>query len=245
MNRAAKVLVALLLYSSLGCGASAGSRDEGESCVCRSDCRSDLYCADESGHLVEGSEHSAFGGTCSGEGSCIPRRARGEACGDGLVCAHGLLCLAAAQVCDVAQPEGTPCGASSDCQEGLFCNMAVDAPVCSTPGSVGEPCGAGPECEAGLTCNAGYDPGRCEEPGAGEAGAPCSDDAHCGTSLLCYHTGHCEAVGTNGAIYYPSPSTCTPVGTAESGAPCQQDANCMSGSCVEIKTGICTNHRCE
>jgi hypothetical protein len=237
-----RLLIAALVCSA--CGASPGSRDEGDACECRSDCRSDLYCADASGHLVESSEHGALGGYCPGEGTCIPRRAAGESCGDGIVCTHGLLCLAATQVCDVAQPEGASCGAASDCQEQFFCNLALEAPVCASPGGAGAACGDTSQCLAGLTCNTGYDPGRCEQPLAGAESDPCSDDTHCGMNLLCYHAGYCEAVGSDGAIYHPTPSTCTPAGTIEAGAPCQQDENCVSGHCIESQTGICTNHNC-
>ena len=237
-------LVGLLVCSGFACGASPGSRDIGDSCECRADCRSDLYCAHASGHIVEDEEHGALGGICSDEGTCIPRRTADEPCDEGFVCARELICLVGAKVCADAQPEGASCGASSDCQEGLFCNTALEAAACSRPGGVGAVCGETAQCLAGLSCNTGYDPGRCEEPHLGGMNDPCSDDAHCGASLMCYHTSYCEAVGSDGAIYHASPATCTLAGTAESGAPCQQDEHCTSGRCLETQTGICTNRSC-
>ena len=247
MNReiALSLVLALPLGMALACETPSGSRERGDACECRSDCQADLYCADSQGNLVPREEDGAFGGICSGNGTCVPRKGKGNACGDALPCSDGLVCLAAEpRHCDVAQPQGTACGAPGDCEDGLICNTAIDPPVCSTLGAVGDPCTEDTSCQIDLVCNRGYEPGHCEQPNGGTNGAPCSADANCEAGLLCHDTSYCEPIGTDGGAYHAGMSTCAAAGSVQSGEPCQQDAECATGSCVESTVGICTNHNC-
>jgi hypothetical protein len=231
-----------ILMGLLASGCLAGhDKGVGESCECNTECSSGSYCADSTGHEIP-EDDNGFGGSCTGNGTCVPRGSAGESCDYAVPCSTELRCLTREpRTCELPQAEGASCGDSRDCASGLVCN----ALRCSVLGGIGDSCGADADCDTSLTCNHSVEPTRCEAPQSLPVDSPCSDDVQCAETLLCHNTGYCTPVGDNGAISYPGVSTCVPRLSVATGQPCHRDDECASARCVETQSGICTLHSCE
>ena len=105
-------------------------------------------------------------------------------CKTTMECAPGLRCLSAKCVEPVAL--GKPCvslkevslsNVTSSCAAGLYCEAAV----CKSLAKKGASCAVSAACQRSLRCRSG----KCVAATDLAAGAPCEDDADCGTKGYC------------------------------------------------------------
>ncbi len=116
----------------------------------------------------------------------IDGAAFGEACERDTQCREGLVC--ADGTCGFAGSlqGGSPCRASGECAEGLYCEPSLG--VCAESGgaAVGEACAGNADCEGGLRCAvAGFNGGVCEETGTTDIGGVCETTEDCLAGLGC------------------------------------------------------------
>ncbi len=164
------------------------------------------------------------GATCNA-GSCVLLPTQGETCLFGQ-CAAGLVCDQSTQVCGERRPLGQSCNGSSECADGLACDMANFPGTCVTKSSAGGSCnGDSARCEAGLHCAID---GTCQP--ILPAGATCTGAEACGPQAECIFK-----EGPSGA------GVCTPIPTTEGatcGFVCGVGLRCVQkpGACVP---GLC------
>lgn len=104
-------------------------------------CWGGLQCAEEPGSLT---------------GTCQPRAAVGERCGDDIPCLGSTRCDSLTGRCVPRSGPGEPCDGDWDCSGELRCWWVEG--TCNPPKPEGAPCTAGTgECEAGLDCRSGDD----------------------------------------------------------------------------------------
>lgn len=157
------------------------------------------------------------GGLSCDQGRCASSLADGAACTDSQQCQPGATC--AAGRCTPFAARGAPCASqfvpvtpeANRCQLGLACRGGV----CGEPLREGESCLEEPNrCTAGTRCDPGSQ--RCVPQGG--AGAPCSNNIDCVTSLWCVE-GACRAPAKLGE-------------PCDAQVRCEAIASCVEGRCV-------------
>lgn len=122
---------------------------------------------------------------CAANRTCRPPSSEGESC-VAANCAVGLFC--GGGVCEPLLDLGSPCSASFQCAEGLFC--APGSGMCEQRRGLDESCTSSSACVAGTTCL----PGTCA------AGNSCFDNTDCSTTCendgsFCFFDSDCS-IGT-------------------------------------------------
>ena len=160
---------------------------QGESCSRDAECQEGLVCSsanicvapfaqgESCSRNAECQEGLCYSGTCSAPA------AEGEPCYAGHPCAGDLACTAGVCSADVCASEGncplgSACDFSSDCNDGLFCDVGKH---CATRLATGEACQYD-SCQEGSAC---LPDGFCGAPALD--GEPCQNDAQC-ASKLCF-----------------------------------------------------------
>lgn len=166
------------------------TRDKGESCLDRSDCKAGLWC-----------DEDARADKCGG--TCVPLGKEGESCDlSRLECVSGLDCVDG--TCQKNPPKGVgqTCSSDSDCKDDLNCeSQPGDDKRCRSPKGPGQTCSFG-DCQSDHDCVVDpSDPNGSKEICVAEdaitAGQPCTDDDICKPGLLC-HNNTCRKVNRNG-----------------------------------------------
>lgn len=128
---------------------------EMDACAVDADCPAAMHCVEAS---------------ATGAASCLADLAEGDACSarrTGVAqCADGLFCNGSTSVCEHVGGEGEPCHPASEaCEDGLFCQPAIEGGTLFCLPSVA----AGASCREGQACGAGA---YCDEDRAGPRLSP-------------------------------------------------------------------------
>lgn len=135
---------------------------------------------------------------------------------------------AACQTLPGMLPDGTACGADSQCH-GTRCRVAPGAVcgTCSSPASAGAPCGADADCQPGMGCISaqctvyGTEGASCTatqpcRPDLGCVGGTCGAPSPAGTA--CQSTAECDLL--HGFACHPTSMTCQPFTFAQPSGAC-------------------------
>jgi hypothetical protein len=151
---------------------------------------------------------------------------------------------------------GSPCGASSQCQS-AYCNIPanVTCGACGAPPSTGGSCQQDSNCPSGNICS---NDSICVAPG--KAGDACTASRPCNLTLACKSgtcaqpdeagaactSGTCDAVA--GTICSTSTDTCVAIGLADPGKPCSVASTgvtlCSSDGTCELPSSTATDGTC-
>jgi hypothetical protein len=186
-----------------------GPRAEGKACMYGSQCETGMCGLTDPAAMC---------------GTCTPRRAEGEACGDGYACAYDLDCVDS--VCTKLGRLGDSCDrgeAACNNAQSIACYLEQDAATgtCQLLPGLGELC-SGPVCRAELSCN--LTSGSCVPDKMGTLGGACGYDA--------------EDVYTwcPGGSYCDTNSVC--VAKASTGEACPTGVRCRPGN--RCLNAVCT-----
>lgn len=156
---------------------------------------------------------------CSGSGTCLAKKAIGQACGDGAECTSG------------------------NCVDGVCCNNTCTGPcrACNLSGSAGtctnHPAQTDPESDCGLCMVCGA--GACVNATGGtdpKNECPFSAESSCGLDGQCSGSGACR--------YWSSSTVCV-AGTCANNVRHLTDYCSGSGTCVDSGTQNCSPYECE
>jgi hypothetical protein len=177
---------------------------------------------DENGRVRVPACGQYFKGTVPGGGDCIlDEECVSQQCSGG---STGTSCIRGTCIGDTAPvftPKrlGEPCGSTSQCIDGAYCETAATMPVCVELKQMGVPCTASTECGYGLAC-AGTTGARVCQP-LPAVGQPCPD-------FLCRD---------EGTFCNTSTSICTQVGLPT--APCTSSLQCSPYYPCDFATTMC------
>lgn len=198
--------------SSAPCDAALAARSEGLVCdvVVRpraamgETCRSDLEC--EGGVCVHAPScagtcvpYASYGAACGTpdlantcdptvawcDGTCRPKRGKGQPCGSDVECVIGAVCIAGRCADPVTLDDGAMCGNGDPCRSGRYCDPATR--LCNKQLQRGLACASATACQDGLVCR-GLD---------GDTQGTCTDWQDVGSS--------CSTTGVSGC---PASQTC-------------------------------------
>ena len=203
-------------------------------CVADTNCSSTYHCIEELGKCYDGSpgDPCITGSDCSPGHNCIGwnQKCAGGAVGDFCepgTCNEGAYCGPSLEaenewVCLDGVP-GDPCGAVSQCNEGLDCVATDTYSLCFSILDEWEVCLLDPLevfalCDVGMTCNGALDPPKCKAPSV--SGQVCLAAADCVDGLLCL-----EGL-----------DLCT---GGQENEPCAEDSHCLIGLACELESGLC------
>ena len=207
---------------------------EGDPCQIDAECPNSGACISWVGFCADGSlQDPCEEGTCTyglychldvdgGGGTTCHDGIKGDPCKKTDDCNNGLECMEIDESfrCLEMLPSGTECLSDptagwATCNDGLFCNAALEPPICAKPGGNAEPCVVEEACAEGFLCLP--DLNLCSD---GGPGAPCLVDEFCADQLLCV-----EAV-----------SSCQ---TGEPGAACDDAEDCAQDLLCNSLTATC------